>query len=304
MIAPTCIERFAPSPTGRLHLGHAYSAILAHDAAAATGGRFLLRLEDLDEGRVREAYVAQIFDDLAWLGLDWARPVLRQSARRSAYREALDRLAAEGLIYPCGCSRRDILEASSAPQEGAEAAEPGPDGPVYPGTCRRSPPQNGAVALRLHMDRAIARLGGPAAVARLGALEIGRGPRGETGWQPLDSDALKSMVGDVVLARKDGAAAYHLAVVVDDAHQGVSHVTRGEDLFAATPIHRVLQALLGLPTPVYRHHRLIRDESGRRLAKRDAARSLESLRASGETPAELRARLGLSSPSAQSRAGR
>jgi len=286
-------ERFAPSPTGELHLGHAFSAILAHDHARSAGGRFLLRLEDLDHGRVRAAFAEAIEADLRWLGLAWDGPVLRQSARAVAYDEALDSLAARGLLYACACTRRDIAEAVSAPQDGGDPV-PGPDGPVYPGTCRaKGLARAGAVALRLDMARAVEALGGPQRVRALSFEEDGHGPGGETGSQALDPGTLVCALGDVVLRRKDGAAAYHLAVVVDDAHQGVTHVTRGEDLFSATQIHRLLQALLGLPTPRYRHHRLIRDAGGRRLAKRDRDRALASLRAAGASPAEIRRMVGL-----------
>jgi glutamyl-Q tRNA(Asp) synthetase len=289
---PPTTERFAPSPTGELHLGHAYSALLGHNAARAAGGRFLLRMEDLDESRVRPSFVEGIFRELAWLGLDWERPVLFQSARLPAYRAALGRLAAMGLSYPCTCSRRDIAEAIAAPQEGAALA--GPGGPVYPGTCRESGATPGVpAAIRLDMRLAVAALGGAAAVNGLAFNEIGAGPNAESGRIALDAKALVESTGDVVLARRDGAPAYHLAVVVDDAFQSVTHVTRGADLFQATPIHRLLQALLGLPAPVYRHHRLIRDATGRRLAKRDHAHSLGSLREEGWSPADVIARLGL-----------
>ncbi len=275
------VERFAPSPTGLLHLGHAFSAITAHDAARAGGGRFLVRIEDLDAGRAREAFVEAIFRDMAWLGLRWETPVMRQSARAVAYRDALDRLAARGLLYPCVCTRADIA-AAAAPQEGDAPA-------VYPGTCRGAAVDlSRPAALRLDLAAALA-----AAPKGLAVDEIGAGPRGETGRLPLDPAALLRTLGDVVLARKDGFAAYHLAVVVDDAAQGVTCVTRGEDLFEAAPLHRLLQALLDVAPPVWRHHRLIRDETGRRLAKRDDARSLASLRDAGATPAEIRARLGL-----------
>ncbi len=282
------VERFAPSPTGRLHLGHAFSAITAHDAARAAGGRFLLRLEDLDRSRVREAHAQAILEDLAWLGISWDGPVLRQSARGPAYAAALERLSAAGLVYACACSRRDIAEAAAAPQEGA--APLGPDGPVYPGTCRgRGLAPLPGRALRLDMAAALAHLAGKA----LAFDEIGRGPEGQTGRQRLDPQALSTGAGDIVLSRRDGAVAYHLAVVVDDAHQGVTHVTRGEDLFTATAIHRLLQALLALPTPVYRHHRLIRDEAGRRLAKRDDARAIAHLREEGWSPSGIRRAVGL-----------
>ena len=286
---PAHVDRLAPSPTGALHLGHAFSALTAHDAARRAGGRLLLRIEDLDRARSRPAHVAAILTDLAWLGIAWDGPVLHQSTRRPAHDAALARLHARGLIYPCVCTRRDIAEATRAPQEGA-----GPDGPVYPGTCRAAPPDpTRPAALRLDMGRAIAALGGPDRVAALCFEETGAGPAGETGRIALDPAALRARIGDVVLRRKDGAPAYHLAVVVDDAHQGVTHVTRGQDLFAATPLHRLLQALLALPVPVWHHHRLIRDASGRRLAKRDDARALATLRAAGATPESLRRRLGL-----------
>ena len=284
-------DRFAPSPTGRLHLGHAFSAWTGWHAARGAGGRFLLRMEDLDASRVRPEYYAGIEEDLRWLGLDWDGPVLRQSTRGDAYRLALADLAARGLTYRCTCTRRDIAEAASAPQEGAV---PGPDGPVYPGRCRGAHHSaETAHAVRLDMARAIAALGGATAVADLRFSELDAGRNGETGCLRLDPAALTGSVGDIVLCRRDGAPAYHLTVVVDDAHQGVTRVTRGRDLFGATQIHRLLQELLGLPTPVYRHHRLIRDETGRRLAKRDDARALATLRAEGATPADVLARLGL-----------
>lgn len=281
----TPLERFAPSPTGRLHLGHAFSAITAHDAARAGEGRFLLRIEDIDAGRCRPAFEAGIVGDLAWLGLRWDAPPLRQSARMPAYAAALERLRAMGLLYPCACTRADIAAAMGAPQEGAAAAAP------YPGTCRGREgvgADGRPVALRLDMARALA-LAGP----DLWFEELGSGPDGETGRIALDPETLLETVGDVALARKDVATSYHLAVVVDDAFQGVTHVTRGRDLFAATPLHRLLQALLGLPAPRWRHHRLIRDEAGRRLAKRDDARALASLRAEGATPQDIRRMVGL-----------
>ena len=289
-------ERFAPSPTGPLHLGHAYSAWCGWSAARDAGGRFLIRMEDLDTSRVRPEYYDQITDDLAWLGLDWDGEILWQSKRIEAYQQALGILRAKGLVYACTCTRRDIQAAISAPQEGVAH---GPDGPVYPGTCRHAArgPED-AHALRLDMGAAIAALGGADAVGRLFIEEKGQGPEGETGKIMLDPASLIDQTGDIVLSRRDGAIAYHLAVVVDDAHQGVTHVTRGEDLFAATPIHRVLQALLGLPTPVYRHHRLVRDDNGRRLAKRDDARSIASYRKAGLSPAEVWRLAGVTDPRA------
>lgn len=285
----TVIERFAPSPTGPLHLGHAYSALLAHDAARTAGGRFLLRLEDLDAGRVRPGYAADIVADLAWLGIEPDAPPLAQSARFAAHGAALENLSSRGLVYRCACSRRDIRAAAAAPQEGVAL-----DGVVYPGTCRTRPPPPGQeTALRLDLGAAIDALGGTSAVAALRFREIGHGPNGERGEIAVDPVRLVTEAGDVVLQRRDGAVAYHLAVVLDDAFQGVTHVTRGEDLFAATALHRLLQALFDLPAPVYRHHRLIRDATGRRLAKRDDARSLAMLRAAGWTPAQVRRAVGL-----------
>ncbi len=283
------VERFAPSPTGALHLGHALSALRVSDAANAAGGTFLLRMDDLDTGRVRPRFAETIMDDLRWLGLSWREPVLFQSSRASAHDEVLTELAGHGLVYPCFCTRAEIQAAVGAPQEGAE------EGPPYPGLCRglhidsSSPPH----ALRLDMGRAIEALGGDAGVRALSFREIGLGPNGEQGEVRLDPTDLRGRVGDVVLKRKDGAAAYHLAVVVDDAWQGVTHVTRGQDLFSSTPLHRLLQALTGRPSPIYRHHRLIRDATGRRLAKRDGDQSLAALRQAGVTPAEIRAMVGL-----------
>jgi len=290
----TPVERFAPSPTGSLHLGHAYSALLAHDAARAQGGRFLLRIEDIDTTRSRPEHEAAILEDLAWLGIEWEEPVLRQSDRFDAYRAVLDQFRERGLLYPCTCTRKQITAALSAPQEGAGGA------PVYPGTCRgRSfddPAGAGAgadYALRLDLRKALASLGGAGVIRKLHFKEIGRGPNGEKGKIALDMPALIENVGDIVLARKDIPASYHLSVVLDDAAQQVTHVTRGHDLFAATPLHRILQALTGRPTPTYRHHDLIRDETGRRLAKRDDARSIATLRMEGKTPADIRAMVKL-----------
>ena len=297
------VERFAPSPNGYLHLGHAFSALLAHDAAMEAGGRFLLRLEDLDVARSRPEFEEAIYEDLAWLGIAWERPVLRQSERFGAYAEALESLNSRGLLYACGCTRKDIEAALSAPQEGDGRSGRaggggegliGPDGPAYPGTCRgETEAGDGPAALRLDMRKAVAVLGGRGVVSKLSFKEIGAGPQGETGRIALDPAFLIEICGDVVLARKDFPASYHLSVVVDDAAQGVSHVTRGEDLFAATFIHRLLQALLGRPTPIYRHHRLIRTPEGKRLAKRDRDAGIRELREAGETPEGVRARLGL-----------
>ncbi len=277
--------RFAPSPTGYLHLGHAFSALTA--AARADPGQFLLRIEDIDDSRVRPEYEAAIFEDLRWLGLFWPEPVRHQSDAHADYADALGRLAALDLCYPCACTRGDIAASLSAPQEGVAA---GPDGQAYLGTCRGRPMAGRGTgdAIRLDIGRALARLGD---AARLGFEETGEA---RAGWHQLDPAWLLHSVGDIVLARRDiGTAAYHLAVVVDDAAQGVTEAVRGADLFEATFIHRLLQALLDLPTPAYHHHPLIRDEAGRRLAKRDDARALRRYRADGLTPKDIRRMVGL-----------
>jgi glutamyl-Q tRNA(Asp) synthetase len=283
--------RFAPSPTGPLHLGHAYSAILAHDMAHARGGQFLLRIEDIDQSRARPEWEALICEDLGWLGLAWDGPVLRQSDRMEAYGAALDDLWARGLLYPCCCSRRDIAEAMSAPQEGAGPA-PGPDGPVYPGTCRpdRPPasetPRPAGTHLRLDMAAALRQLDGTAP----GFTETG--PR-HAGHVTTSPQRYREEIGDIILARRDFGTSYHLSVVIDDATQAITDVVRGEDLFDATPIHALLQRLLGLPTPRYHHHRLIRNDKGKRLAKRDDARAIRRYREDGLTPADIRSLVGL-----------
>ncbi|QYX55422.1 tRNA glutamyl-Q(34) synthetase GluQRS [Roseovarius sp. SCSIO 43702] len=283
----TFATRFAPSPTGPLHLGHAYSALLAHDMARAAGGRFLLRIEDIDTARSRPEWEAQLLDDLAWLGLAWDAPPLRQSDRLSAYEAALDALWDRGLIYPCTCTRADIAAAASAPQEGAPLH--GPDGLIYPGTCRKRHPRTGkrprGTALRLDMAAA--------APATVGFFETGAGPLGDTGAQLHYHADLRDRIGDIVLSRRDFLGSYHLSVVLDDAHQGITHVIRGRDLFDATPIHALLQHLLDLPTPIYHHHRLIRDDTGRRLAKRDDARAITAYRDAGATLADIRRMVGL-----------
>ncbi|WP_116131155.1 tRNA glutamyl-Q(34) synthetase GluQRS [Tropicimonas sp. IMCC34043] len=284
--------RFAPSPTGPLHLGHAYSALLAHRLARDAGGTFLLRIEDIDQGRARPEWDAQIFDDLRWLGLDWPRPVLRQSDRLPAYRAALSALWDRGLLFPCTCRRRDIEAAASAPQEGAGPVH-GPDGLVYPGTCRgadRRGPLPADAVLRLDMRKAAE------AVGEVGFVEEGSGPGAEHGSIGVLPDTLIHQIGDVVLGRRDMGTSYHLSVVVDDAHQGITHVVRGQDLFDATAIHVLLQALLGLPTPRYHHHALIRDAAGRRLAKRDDARALATYRAEGLTPLDIYAKIAAQIP--------
>ncbi len=286
----TLTTRFAPSPTGPLHLGHAFSAILAHDMARAASGTFLLRIEDIDRARSKRVWEEQILDDLAWLGLRWDAPPVRQSERQRAYDTALDALWTRGLVYLCSCTRRDVLEAASAPQEGVDPPT-GPDGLIYPGTCRHRPRPRARprdAALRLDMQAALAELGGP-----LGFTESGAGPRGETGRIALAPESLPETVGDVVLARRDMGTSYHLSVVLDDAFQAVTHVVRGADLFTATLIHVILQELIGLPSPAYHHHRLVRDEAGKRLAKRDDARAIASYRADGLEPDDIRRMVGL-----------
>ncbi|NDR56080.1 tRNA glutamyl-Q(34) synthetase GluQRS [Aliiruegeria sabulilitoris] len=282
------ITRFAPSPTGPLHLGHAYSAILASDMARAAGGSFLLRIEDIDRSRARPEWEAQIFDDLQWLGLDWPEPVMRQSERLPVYRAALQELWSRGLLYPCSCRRRDILEAASAPQEGG-APVMGPDGIVYPGTCRDKPRpvDMPAEALRLNVRKSLE------GIDTISFQENRSGPKGECGTIDIRSETLIDSIGDIVLARRDMGTSYHLAVVIDDAAQGITHVIRGQDLFEATAIHVLLQRLLGLPQPVYHHHRLIRDDAGKRLAKRDNARAIAKFRAEGASPADIREMVGL-----------
>jgi glutamyl-Q tRNA(Asp) synthetase len=298
------VTRFAPSPTGHLHLGHAFAALVA----AESGDDFRLRIEDLDRTRAREEFVAAIFEDLRWLGLSWKEPALRQSDRMAAYGEALEALRREGLIYPCFCTRKEIadeiarameaphLDILPAPQAGdilpapqsfdLAASRPGagPDGPLYPGTCRP-----------LSRNEAEARIASGALYAlRLDAREAARkaGPltfREHGALVPVDP----MLFGDLVLARKDVPASYHLAVVVDDAFEGIDLVTRGEDLLPATHVQRVLQALLGLREPAYAHHRLILDAEGRKFSKRDHAVTLKALRDSGLTPTDIRRQLGL-----------
>ena len=268
------VTRFAPSPTGWLHLGHAYSALLAHRFARGRGGRFVLRIEDIDPGRCREEYVDSILADLAWLGIDWDGPVRRQSEHLADYAGALERLKREGLAYPCFCTRKAIADEIAA----SGNAPHGPDGPIYPGTCRRLP--DAERTARLASEAHAWRLDVMAAVARTGPLAWHDAQAGEV-------TAIPQVFGDVVLARKDAPTSYHLAVVHDDALQGVTDVVRGQDLFAATHVHRLLQALLGLPTPRYHHHGLIRDAAGRRLAKRDRAATLAELRAGGADPAAV-----------------
>lgn len=292
----TFITRFAPSPTGPLHLGHAYSACLAHDMARAAKGQFVLRIEDIDTTRSRPHWERQILDDLDWLGLRWDGEVLRQTDRIDAYGAALKMLWQQGFVYGCTCNRRDIESAASAPQEGAPRL--GPDGLVYPGTCRgqitarnTGPDLPQGLALRLDLDRALATLD---LSQPLAFQEEGRTqgiPQGLIELEP--SDAI-SDIGDIIISRKNFSGSYHLSVVLDDAAQNITDVIRGADLFDATFIHIVLQRLLDLPTPIYHHHRLIRDETGKRLAKRDDARAIARYRDDGATPADIRRMVGLS----------
>ncbi|MEQ9327664.1 MAG: tRNA glutamyl-Q(34) synthetase GluQRS [Rhodospirillales bacterium] len=270
------VTRFAPSPTGNLHLGHAHSALGAWRTAREAGGRFLLRIEDIDGTRCRDEFVDDILTDLAWLGIDWDGPVIRQSDRGDAYREALDRLDAAGLLYPCFCTRKEIM----AEFEAAGGAPHGFEGPVYPGTCRH-----------LSRDEAGARIGaGDPHALRLDS-ESALATTGDLSWHDCDAgtQALDmTQTGDVVLARKDIGNSYHLAVTVDDAWQGINLVVRGIDLFQATHVHRLLQALLGLPVPDYAHHPLLTDADGERLAKRAGSLSLKSMREEGASPADVR----------------
>jgi len=282
---PATVTRFAPSPTGELHLGHAYAALLAQQAAERDDGRFLLRIEDIDAGRCRPEFVAGIREDLRWLGLRWEEPVRRQSEHLTDYRAALDKLDALGVLYPCFCTRKEIAEEIAS----SPSAPHGPDGLVYPGTCRRlsaderlAKMESGApYALRLDLARAMAvaehKAGGPFSWTDAGT--------------PIACDP--NALGDVVLARKDSPVSYHLAVTVDDALQGVTLVTRAKDLFFATHIHRLLQVLLDLPSPSYLHHDLILGESGQRLSKRDGAKALRTLRSEGLGPLDIRRLVGL-----------
>ena len=277
-------ERFAPSPTGLLHLGHAYSALTAYSAAQEAGGQFLLRIEDIDGPRCKAKFEAQIYKDLEWLGLRWEMPVFKQSNRMDSYQRALQTLQEMGLTYECSCNRTDIKAALSATQEGGESY--GPDGLIYPGICKTAGAnKDKPAAIRLNMEAALPHLPDPITFTELGGTH-------EEIVQTSHAQLL-STVGDIVLARKDIGTSYHLAVTVDDAYQEITRVTRGKDMKSATPIHRVLQILLDLPEPRYRHHKLIRDENGKRLAKRDDARAIQKYRDDGITPAELRRLLGL-----------
>jgi glutamyl-Q tRNA(Asp) synthetase len=286
------VFRFAPSPNGYLHLGHAYSALLNFDLAQRSGGRFLLRIEDIDPARCRSEFETAIYEDLAWLGISWEQPARRQSDHLADYRAVLDRLAGLGLVYPSFESRAEIARLV-AQREASGSWPRDPDGaPLYPGTAKdlstderaRLMGEGAPFAQRLDMAAAVARAG------HLAWTERGEGPGGETGRIVANPLAW----GDVILARKETPTSYHLSVVVDDALQGVSEVVRGQDLFPATSVHVLLQHLLGLPQPAYRHHRLIVDDTGCKLSKSSHATGLRELRAAGVKPAEIRRRVGLS----------
>ncbi len=280
------VLRFAPSPNGRLHLGHAFSALFTARAAAATGGTFLLRIEDIDPARSKPEFEAAIKEDLAWLGVVWPEPVLRQSARMQAYAEAAQRLKTRGLLYPCFCSRRAIADAARSTD---------PDGaPLYAGTCRSRPANEAARRIeqgeptqwRLKMDTAAAEAG-PIVIVEAPARGI------DAIWSEAKMRwARPSRWGDAVLIRKDVPASYHLSVTVDDAAQGVTHVTRGADLFAATDLHALLQRLLGFSSPRYCHHRLLRDDEGAKLAKSKGSPSLKCLRESSWSAEDIKRELG------------
>jgi len=288
---PPPVFRFAPSPNGYLHLGHAYSALLNFDSAQRANGRFLLRIEDIDTIRCKPEFETAIYQDLGWLGIAWEQPVRRQSEHFAFYRGAIERLSAEGLVYPSFESRTEI--ASLVAQREADAPWPrDPDGaPLYPGEAKslssaarqRLLEQGVPYALRLDMAAACARIG------ELSWTERGRGETGEAG----EIAARPQAWGDVILARKETPTSYHLSVVIDDALQGVTEVVRGEDLFWSTSVHRLLQALLGLPQPLYRHHRLVLDTTGAKLSKSTGATGLRELRATGASPADIRRLVGL-----------
>ena len=279
------VTRFAPSPTGRLHRGHAFSALTAWTAAKAVGGRFILRIEDIDPTRCRPEFEAAIYEDLAWLGLDWEQPVRRQSEHLADYDDVVRKLDSLGLLYRCFRTRKEIMDTiGHAPHGAVEAVRPGP----HPTDEEAALLAEGrAFAWRLSLDRARDHLGG-AAWEALSFVEEGQGPHGE---QELIR-ARPETAGDVVVARKDAGTAYHVAVTHDDALQGVTHVIRGQDLFEASHIQVLLQRLMGWPTPTYRHHRLLTGPDGRRFAKRDGSVTLAQIRTDGATPEALRAELG------------
>ena len=288
-VTEMCIFRFAPSPNGEMHLGHALSALIGYERAQACGGRFLLRIEDIDKGRARKPFVDGIFRDLAWLGIAWEEPVLLQSTRMPAYRAAAQRLEAMGLLYPCFATRAEIDAASAGTARDPDGA------PLYPGLYKardaavvaRRRARGDAFALRIDMGAALAAAAAKLKGARLEFTELAEDGTAQA------IEAQPQRWGDTVIVRKDVDASYHLAVVVDDAWQGVTHVTRGRDLYAATDLHRLLQVLLDLPAPLYHHHRLITDATGRKLAKSARDTSLRSLREAGCTPADIRRMVGL-----------
>ena len=285
----TPVLRFAPSPNGFLHLGHAYSALLTDKWAKDMGGKWLLRIEDTDPERSRPQFVTAIYQDLKWLGLSWPEPVLVQSSRFDIYKAAAEKLRDMGLLYPCFCSRKDIR--ANAVNQAGQANQTDPDGaPLYPGTCKalsqdeiqQNISEGMPVQYRLDMDKAFAKTG-PLTFTRIGPSPMDR---------PQITYAQPMRWGDVVIQRKDTPTSYHLAVVVDDAFQNITHVTRGRDMQAGTDIHIMLQFLLGLPAPLYTFHKLILDDEGKKLAKSSQSTCLNTLRKAGATPKDIRARLG------------
>lgn len=288
------LTRFAPSPTGLLHLGHAYSAGRVWALAAAQGGEVRLRIEDIDHTRCRPAFEAALIEDLDWLGLRWHPPARRQSEHTADYQAMLDRLIDMNLVYACTATRKQLLDAAlSAPQSPSHAPEPGISRPDRPSPDQTAPRADaGTVAWRLDLDALACAL--PTPMPRF--LEAGRSPEGETGWIEVSIGRIRQRLGPVVLGRKDAATSYHIACVHDDALQQITDIVRGDDLFDSAHLHVALQAVLGLPTPVYHHHGQIRDEAGKRLAKRDGATALQALRAAGATPGDIWARVGLPPP--------
>lgn len=275
------VTRFAPSPTGYLHLGHAYSALEAWRFSQENSGRFILRIEDIDGSRCRPAYEAALKEDLAWLGISWEEPVRRQSEHMNDYKSALERLQEKGVLYPCFCTRKEI----AAEVAQSVNAPHGPDGALYPGSC---------CSLTLDAQEMRIADGVPYAL-RLNMRKALQAVSGSLEWEDMQQGTIKAdpgIFGDVILARKETPTSYHLSVTWDDALQGVTHVVRGEDLLFSTHIHRLLQALLDLPVPVYRHHKLITDKTGKRLSKRDRAISIRSLREAGKSPADIFKQLG------------
>lgn len=276
---PTVITRFAPSPTGFLHLGHVHSCLFAVNAAKAANGRFLLRIEDIDPSRCRPDYEVMLKEDLAWLGFGWEEPVRRQSDHMEDYAAALDRLAALGVTYPCFCSRKEIADEIARAGNAPHLVAMGPEGPLYPGICR-------------HLSRDVATARTAAGEPHAIRLDVAKAAilTGPLSWHDRARGTIVAdtgLLGDIVLARRDVRTSYHLSVTVDDAIQGVTLVTRGEDLFHATHVHRLLQALLSLPAPDYHHHGLLRNDRGERLSKRDGATGIRSLRAQGVSAADI-----------------